>query len=135
MNQINETLLATRNIRDAAILRRKDGAIKAKTLGFFFNTCKSITEQLVDDELSKLSTAMDNPQHARTSGFELMSSHYKAVRADGLSLYGKNESGGVICARTTDFFIIGTYEAASMQPAIAVEAVEKLAEYMRQKAK
>jgi hypothetical protein len=36
--------------------------------------------------------AFDDPQHARTSdaGIYLMEIPYKAIRADALSLYGKN---------------------------------------------
>ena len=63
-----------------------------------------------------------------------MDMSYRAVRADTLSVYAKNEKHGVIISRTNQHYIIASYDP-SMYASVAVEAVEKLADYFRKKNK
>lgn len=59
---------------------------------------------------------------------------YKLIRADKLSIYGRHDKKGIVIVKTLHHYIIGTYDA-SMYASVAVEAVEKLAEYFRKKDK
>ncbi|KAI9208630.1 profilin [Polychytrium aggregatum] len=123
---LQEALLSTKHINHAAIVRRKDGSIKAKSPQFVMTA----------QDLQKIVTAFDSPREVRTSenGITLMDMGYRAVRADTLSIYAKNDRSGVIICRTYNHYIIGTYDG-SMYASVAAEAVEKLAEYFRKKNK
>jgi profilin len=59
---------------------------------------------------------------------------YKLIRADKLSIYGRHDKKGIVIVKTLYHYIIGTYDA-NMYASVAVEAVEKLAEYFRKKDK
>ncbi|KAJ3045690.1 Profilin-4 [Rhizophlyctis rosea] len=123
---LQESLLATKHVSNAAIVRRKDGAIKAKSTAFALSA----------SDWLRIQSAFDNPREVRTAeaGITLMELGYRAVRADGLSVYAKNDKQGVIIARTQHHYIIATYDA-NMFASITAEAVEKLAEYLRKKHK
>ena len=58
---------------------------------------------------------------------------FDCIRADGDSIYAKAGKAGLIIARTAHNFIIAHYDEG-MHPAVCVEAVEKLADYFREKA-
>ena len=127
MNTIlNEALLSTKHIQHAAIIKSKDGQVKAKS--------PFLSISLLDFE--KISKAFVNPKEARAeNGFVFSNTSYKAVRADTYSIYAKNnENCGVIVAKTANHYIIGTYDS-TMFCSVAAEAVEKLADYFRKKNK
>lgn len=87
---LNEALLDTKQISNAAIIRIRDGIIRAKSQNF--SVIFGLTLQISDEEYKIICNAFDNPQYARTSdnGIYLMDVPYKAVRADSQSVYGKN---------------------------------------------
>ncbi|KAJ3196598.1 Profilin-4 [Irineochytrium annulatum] len=82
---------------------------------------------MTPQDWSKIQMAFDNPKEVRTAeaAITLMDVAYRAVRADNLSVYAKNDKSGVIVARTHSHFILGTYDA-SMFASVAAEAIEKL---------
>lgn len=51
------------------------------------------------------------------------------VKADGRSLYGKKGAAGVVCVKTNQAIVIGTYNE-SIQPGQCTLIVEKLADYL-----
>jgi profilin len=83
---LQEGLLATKNIQHAAIIKKKEGTVKAKS-NFF-----SITAA----EFESLENAFEKPGVVRAPGetFKLMDGEYKVVRADKQSIYGKCEKTG-----------------------------------------
>lgn len=96
---------------------------------------KSTNFTLITSEIRVLMSAFDNPKDIRVQGAKitLMKKEYKPVRVDKLSIYGNNEeSFGIVASRTNHFIIVGTYDP-TMYASVAVEAVEKLAEYFRSK--
>ncbi|KAJ3341650.1 Profilin-4 [Entophlyctis luteolus] len=118
MNQLlHEALLSTQHVRHAAIIKRKDGSIKAK----------SPLLELSEADYRKILLAFENPGEVRTAeaAITLMDSVYRAVRADNLSLYAKNDKSGIIVAKTHGHFILSTYDSA-MFASVCAEAVEKL---------
>jgi profilin len=123
---LQEALLDTKHICHAAIIRRSDGIIKAQSLDF----------NLTKSELRQIEKAFENPRDARVNDFTLkiMSMQYRPIRVDEGALYAKKEMNGLIIARTKNFYILGTF-VPDMIASIAVEAVEKLADYFRNKDK
>jgi profilin len=114
---LQEGLLATKHIQHAAIIRRKDGIVKAKSNSFTVSP----------NEILVIENAFDNPNDVRGKDAILpfMNTAYKAVRADQYSIYGKHDKTGVIISRTQHHYIIGTYDS-NMYASVAVESVEKL---------
>ncbi|KAG5458109.1 MAG: hypothetical protein BJ554DRAFT_1736, partial [Olpidium bornovanus] len=79
---LQEALMNTKHVSQAAIIRRKDGLVKAKSPNF----------QLGPNELAKVVNIFDNPTSVREDGGAVlvMDTPYKAVRCDQLSIYAKN---------------------------------------------
>ncbi|KAH6573816.1 hypothetical protein BASA50_002512 [Batrachochytrium salamandrivorans] len=123
---LQEALMGTHHISHAAIVRRKDGTIKAKSPNFILGL----------NDLPKIEAAFEQSRDVRNvdNGITFLDTPYRAVRADNLSIYAKNDKSGIIISKTVQHYIIATYDA-SMYPSVAVEAVEKLADYFRSKNK
>ncbi|RKO86897.1 profilin [Blyttiomyces helicus] len=114
---LQEAIVSTKHVTHAAIIRRKDGVIKAKSPQFM----------LEPDDWTRIVSAFENPRAVRTmeAGITLMEGSYRAIRADKMSVYAKNEKTGVIIAQTQAHYIIAAYDA-TMFASVAAEAVEKL---------
>ncbi|KAJ3289575.1 Profilin-4 [Rhizoclosmatium sp. JEL0117] len=127
MNQLlQEALLSTHHVQHAAIIKRKDGSIKAKSPLF----------EITPMDYTKILIAFESPRDVRTgeAAITLMDMAYRAVRADNLSLYAKNDKSGIIVAKTHGHYIVSTYDG-TMFASVCAEAVEKLADYFRKKNK
>ncbi|KAI8925877.1 profilin [Entophlyctis helioformis] len=111
--------MGTRHISHAAIIRQKDGVIKAKSPNFV----------LGPNDLTKIESAFEHPREVRSSdnGITFLEVPYRAVRADSLSIYAKNDKAGIIVSKTMQHYIIAAYDP-TMYASVAVEAVEKLGE-------
>jgi profilin len=92
--------------------------------------------KLSHDEYKAIHVAFLAPAEFRANDTELnfLDVKYHAVRADDVSIYAKNEKTGLIIAKTNMHYIFAAYDS-SMYASIAVEAVERLAEYFRKKNK
>lgn len=126
---LQESLLGTKHINHAVIIRRKDGHVKAKSPGLTVSLC--LTSQFPHSEFQKIETAFSNPADLRTNFalLTILDISYKAVRADELSIYAKNQDkNGIIIARTANHYIVGTYDS-TMYASVAAEAVEKLGSF------
>ncbi|KAI9012800.1 Profilin-4 [Gaertneriomyces sp. JEL0708] len=124
---IDEALLATKHVDQAAIIRIKDGAVKAKSQKFWMSS----------QEWGQIQNAFANPREVRTldPGLTVLDQDFRVIRADQVAVYAKNDDRcGVVIAKTSQYYILGTYNA-KMFASICAEAVEKLAEYLRKKNK
>ncbi|XP_031566684.1 profilin-4-like [Actinia tenebrosa] len=128
MNQLqtllHDSLVATGHVKNCAIIRRKDTTLRASSVGFHPSL----------DNMHAIANAFINPSGARKDGLKFEDVLYECVRADKFSLYGKHESSGIVVVKTATLFVVGLY-SPEMSPSICVEAVEKLADYFREKAK
>ncbi|KAI8588815.1 profilin [Geranomyces variabilis] len=122
---LEEALLLTGHVDNAAIIRIKDGAVKGKSPQFSMQSFDWLSIQ----------HAFEKPREARIldAGVTLSDTGYRVVRADTMAVYGKNSTtSGIIICRTHQYYILGTY-VAGMHASIAVEAVEKLGKRERTK--
>jgi len=128
MNQlqslIHDALIGTGHVSQCAILRRKDGNLKASSVGF----------QLTNDQTQLIVDVFKNPASTREEGIYYDDSQYKCVRSDKTSIYAKCGNKGLILVRTQTLVIAATY-TESMYPSVCVEAVERLADYFKEKGK
>uniref|UniRef100_A0A672R540 Profilin n=1 Tax=Sinocyclocheilus grahami TaxID=75366 RepID=A0A672R540_SINGR len=114
-------LIDTKHVESAAIFVAKTGDV---TFNLFKQVCAEQTQMLLD--------AFKHVNVTRQRGLDFRSKHYTCVRADKHSIYTTYEGHGLILVRTALYVIVATY-SQSMYPSICVEAVEKLAEYLREK--
>ena len=92
-----------------------DRQLNINTLDFIFDLMKKIVINL--------------------SGFEFRGTNYMCVRADKNSIYAKDEAKrGLVMVRTETLVAIATYSDV-MYPAVCVEAMEKLRDYLKEKGK
>lgn len=123
-NLLHDALISTEHVQQCAIVRRKDCSIRASSVGF----------NLYQDQVQLLLDAFKNPPQTREEGIYFDDRQYKCVRADKTSIYGKCENRGLILVKTLTLLLIATY-TDSMYPSVCVEAVEKLADYFKEKGK
>ncbi|XP_026141931.1 profilin-4-like [Carassius auratus] len=115
------SLIDTKHVESAAIFVARTGDVRAASN---FTVCPEQTRTFLD--------AFKQVNVTRQRGLDFRSKHYTCVRADKHSIYTKCEGHGLILVRTALYVIVATY-SQSMYPSICVEAVEKLAEYLREK--
>ncbi|XP_050989965.1 profilin-4 isoform X1 [Labeo rohita] len=120
---LEECLNDTKHVECAAIFVAKTGDVKAASN---LTVCPEQTQMFLD--------AFKQVNLTRQTGLNFRNKHYTCVRADRHSIYTKCEGHGLILVRTAFYVIVATY-SQSMYPSICVEAVEKLAEYLREKGK
>uniref|UniRef100_A0A8C3KQ64 Profilin n=1 Tax=Calidris pygmaea TaxID=425635 RepID=A0A8C3KQ64_9CHAR len=118
---LNDSLIGTKHVENAAIIHIKERKVYASTLGF-----------TVRDQRALISTFSKNLLQVRKGGLYFNDNYYKCVRADEHSIYLQNPDGGLIVVKTKIFILVATYRAG-MYPSVCVEAVEKLADYFREK--
>ncbi|XP_062378266.1 profilin-4 [Sardina pilchardus] len=128
MNQfqhlINDCLIDTRHVEQAAVVVTKTATITAATTRF--NISQQQAQMFVDAFKYLMST--------RGHGFFFQERLYTCVRADKNSIYSKCGGHGLLLVKTALYIIVATYNE-NMYPSVCVEAVEKLAEYLREKGK
>ncbi|XP_050392787.1 profilin-4 [Patella vulgata] len=128
MNQLqsllHDALISTDNVQQCAIIRRKDLSVRACSVGL----------HLYQDQVQLLLDLFRNPPQTREEGIYFDDRQYKCVRADKNSIYGKCNDKGLILVRTATLLLVATY-TESMYPSVCVEAVEKLADYFKEKGK
>ncbi|XP_022295333.1 profilin-4-like isoform X2 [Crassostrea virginica] len=123
-NLLHDSLIATDHVHHCAIIRRKDCNVRASSVGF----------NLHHDQVQMLLDAFKNPPQTREEGIYFDDQQYKCVRADKNSIYGKCDKRGLILVKTQSMLIVATY-TENMFPSVCVEAVEKLADYFKEKGK
>ncbi|XP_043118629.1 profilin-4 [Puntigrus tetrazona] len=114
-------LIDTKHVESAAVFVAKTGDVTAASN---FTVCPEETQVFLD--------AFKHVHVTRQRGLDFRNKHYTCARADKHSIYAKREGRGLILVRTALYVIVATY-SQSMHPSICVEAVEKLADYLREK--
>lgn len=115
---VESNLLGTKKINAAGIYGH-DKSTWATSAGF----------QVSPQELEKLYAAFKDASGIRAGGLYMSGKKYIALKCDDRSVYGKLGSGGVVCVKTKQAVLIGTYDE-SVQPGEATSVVEKLADYL-----
>ncbi|KAL2098572.1 hypothetical protein ACEWY4_005052 [Coilia grayii] len=123
-NLIHDCLIDTRHVEHAGVLVAKTASIAAATTRF--NMSPQHAQMFADAFKHLMST--------REHGFYFLERLYTCVRADKNSIYSKCEGHGLLLVKTTLYIIVATYND-NMHPSVCVEAVEKLAQYLRAKGK
>jgi profilin len=123
-NLLQDSLISTGHVEKAVIVNCSDTAITASTVGFKIDSQKA----------AMFANAFKSPALTRQRGLTYNGVQYGCVRADGNSVYARHESSGIILVHTESLVIVGFYNE-HMYASVAVEAMEKLAEYLRVKGK
>ncbi|KAI9142416.1 profilin [Paraphysoderma sedebokerense] len=115
---VDNNLVGTKKIQKGAIYGH-DKNLWAASPGFSVQPA----------ELDALIKAFKDPSGIRAGGLRVNNVKYIALKCDDRSVYGKQGSGGVICVKTKQAVLIGTYDE-SAQPGEATKVVEALADYL-----
>ncbi|XP_028845485.1 profilin-4 [Denticeps clupeoides] len=121
---LNACLLDTRHVEDAAIIDLNGGAVLAASHRF----------RLSHGQIQRILNSFEHQTATRRQGLRLNRTSYVCVRADSRSVYCKRDGDGLILVKTALYIIAATYNG-SMCSSVCVEAVEKLADYFREKGK
>ncbi|EGD73138.1 hypothetical protein PTSG_04851 [Salpingoeca rosetta] len=121
---LQQTLLSTQHVSKAAIIRKRDGGIRARTPNF----------KITQEEFARIQAAFDSPTFGREHPLSLGGRNYQCIRVDDRAIYAKDGSTGIIIAMAKNSYVLSTYDVG-MYPAVCAEATEKLAEYLREKGK
>ena len=123
-NLLHDSLIATGHVENCALIRRNDGSLRASSVGFVPTAI----------EISAFINAFKTPSETRERGIKIGDETFACFRADKFSIYAKQDSRGIILVRTSTMILVATY-SAEMYPSVCVEAIEKLADYFREKGK
>ncbi|XP_031435994.1 profilin-4 [Clupea harengus] len=121
---IYDCLIDTRHVEHAAILLPK------KTIPVAASTHFKLSSQ----QVQMFADAFKQLTYTRENGFYFQERLFSCVRSDKNSIYSKCGGHGLLLVKTALFIIVVTYNE-NMYPSVCVEAVEKLAEYLRDKGK
>ncbi|NXJ05834.1 PROF4 protein, partial [Odontophorus gujanensis] len=113
---LNESLIRTKHVENAAAISMDEREIVASTSGFHVP---------LENAINLIYAFYKNLLRVRKEGLYFKQKHYRCVRADEHSIYLQNADGGLIAVKTNAFILIATYRAG-MHPSVCVEAVEKL---------
>ncbi|XP_024292261.1 profilin-4 [Oncorhynchus tshawytscha] len=123
-NLINDCLIDTKHVESAVILVAKTAAVTAASARF----------QVLPTQAQIFIDSFKHMTSTRERGFYFQDKAYTCVRADRNSIYCKCGTHGLILVKTALYVIVATYND-SMYPSVCVEAVEKLAVYLKEKGK
>ncbi|CAF0716756.1 unnamed protein product [Brachionus calyciflorus] len=121
-NLLHDALISTQHIDRCALLNKDEYTVKASSVGF----------QLNDVDVEVLIDAFQNTNLTRERGIYFDESNYTCLRSDENSIYAKDGTKGLVMAQTGKYILMGTFKE-NMYASVCVEAIEKLAEYFRQK--
>ncbi|KAG1972588.1 profilin-4 [Pimephales promelas] len=146
---LEEGLINTKHVEGAVILVANTGDVTAASnftvsllqvwafltdKQMLFEFLSLIFVKVCPEQVQMLIDSFKHLDVTRQRGLHFRNKFYTCVRADKHSIYTKCEGHGLILVRTALYVIVATY-SQSMYPSICVEAVEKLAEYLREKGK
>lgn len=119
---LHDSLISTSHVEKCALLNIENYSVKASSIGY----------EITSQDIETIIDCFSNPTLARERGIFFNESNYTCLRADEDSIYAKNGNKGLVMVHTLNHVLMGTY-AENMYPSVCVEAVEKLAEYFKQK--
>ncbi|KAK1170281.1 profilin-4 [Acipenser oxyrinchus oxyrinchus] len=123
-NLLNECLIETKHVENAAVINYKCSTVVAASTRF----------NIQPQQVQKFAEAFKQTKSIREEGLYFQDNNYTCVRADKNSIYSKSNDRGLILAKTGTYILVATY-CEEMYPSVCVEAVEKLADYLREKGK
>ncbi|XP_017575810.1 profilin-4 isoform X1 [Pygocentrus nattereri] len=131
-NLIVDCLINTKHVESAAVLVAHSGSVAAASPGL---RVRPRDAQALTGAFRRLAAVRERGLERGLSGsFSFQEEGFGCVRADRISIYCKRGGRGLLLVRTGLFIIAATY-SEDMLPGVCVEAVEALAEYLRQKGK
>ncbi|XP_006642986.1 profilin-4 [Lepisosteus oculatus] len=123
-NLLNDCLIDTKHVESAAVISLKGAAVLATSARF----------NIQPQQAHMFAEAFKRTAVIREEGFYFQDKNYSCVRADKNSIYSKCNGKGLVMVKTGSYILVATYNEG-MYPSVCVEAVEKLAEYLREKGK
>jgi len=122
---LTDSLLRTGHVNNACIINKNlNGKLIASTNGF----------ALSNDQVDSIIASFKTPSSVRENDFYFSGRKFECIRADKEAIYAKHGKSGVVLMQTDQLIVLATYNE-HMFPAVAVESVEKLCHYFKEKGK
>jgi len=109
----------------------KAGLSKAAIIGLDGSTWASKNITIPAAEAKQLVANFNAPGTAQSNGITVGGVKHLTVKADDKSIYGKKGTGGIVTVKTAQCVIVGFYDD-KIQPGVATNIVEKLADYLKE---
>lgn len=114
-----DNLISTGKIDKAALYSRAGDSLWAQSNNF----------QLDGKEITEIAKGFDDPSELQATGLHVLGVKYFLLRADERSIYGRQDTQGVICVRTKQAILLAHYPPTTVA-GDATAVVEKLADYL-----
>ncbi|KAI4206813.1 MAG: hypothetical protein LQ346_000875 [Caloplaca aetnensis] len=119
---VDQSLVATGNIDKAAIFNTEGTSVWASSSGFAVAPAeiKAVVTSFADTS---------DVKKVQSEGFHIAGEKFVTLKSDDRSLYGKKGKEGVAIVKTQQAILVAHYPE-SVQPGVAANTVEQLADYL-----
>ncbi|TKA32008.1 hypothetical protein B0A50_01254 [Salinomyces thailandicus] len=121
---VDQSLVGTGNLDKAAIFNSEGNSVWATSAGF------TVSPQ----EMQEIVTAYkdkgsEGVKQVQSTGLHVAGERFVVLKADDRSIYGKKGREGVVIVKTTQAILV-THYPETVQPGVAANTVEQLADYL-----
>ncbi|KAI4718641.1 profilin [Aureobasidium sp. EXF-10727] len=116
------SLIGTGNIDKAAIFNSEGNSVWATSAGF------TVSPQEMAEVVSAFKDTSD-VKKVQSTGLHVAGEKFIVLKADDRSLYGKKGKEGIVIVKTKQALLV-THYPEHVQPGVAANTVEQLADYL-----
>ncbi|KAK3075861.1 profilin, required for normal timing of actin polymerization in response to thermal stress [Teratosphaeriaceae sp. CCFEE 6253] len=123
---IDQSLVGTHNLDKAAIFSAAGDSVWATSLAF------NVSPQEMQAVVAAYADPGDRTtgvKKVQSEGLHIAGERFVVLKADERSVYGKKGREGVVIVKTTQALLV-THYPESVQPGVAANTVEQLADYL-----
>ncbi|OQO01328.1 hypothetical protein B0A48_12883 [Cryoendolithus antarcticus] len=121
---VDQSLVGTTNLDKAAIFNSEGNSVWATTPGFTVSP-----QEMAAVVAAYKDPGTDGVKKVQSEGLYIGGERFVVIKADERSVYGKKGREGVVIVKTTQALLVTHYPEA-VQPGVAANTVEQLADYL-----
>ncbi|KAK3679136.1 profilin, required for normal timing of actin polymerization in response to thermal stress [Recurvomyces mirabilis] len=114
----------TNNVDRAAIFNTEGNSVWATSANF-----KVSPKEMEEVVAAYKDPGKDGVKSVQSSGLHIAGERFVVLKADDRSIYGKKGREGVVIVKTTQALLV-THYPETVQPGVAANTVEQLADYL-----
>ncbi|KAG2161966.1 profilin [Aureobasidium pullulans] len=119
---VDQSLIGTGNIDKAAIFNSEGNSVWATSAGF------TVSPQEMNEVVTAFKDTSD-VKKVQSTGLHIAGEKFIVLKADDRSLYGKKGKEGIVIVKTKQALLV-THYPEHVQPGVAANTVEQLADYL-----
>ncbi|KAI9760132.1 MAG: hypothetical protein M4579_001852 [Chaenotheca gracillima] len=122
---VDTSLVATGNLDKAAIFNSEGTSVWAASPGF--NVAPAEIKEIITAYKDKGDAS--GLKQVQTTGLHVAGERFIVLKADERSLYGRKGKEGIVIVKTNQAILV-THYGETVQPGVAANTVEQLADYL-----